>query len=360
MARGDYVSNFCRRTAVIRVSLSNLGSFALHMISARSLSTMAGSDLNYKLEYSSNGAQWSYLYRLDSTNDDHPEMYMSVEVQQRFKNDTTLSDYDRMIIQRLACRRFHIPGNTYWEDYIYWFNNNQTFVCFWLADPRHPLGRRERVINLIASLSFGLAATCSVVLWFYYHQKNFDRVLFHFFGFKVTTGTLTLLSFSGPFHVAFDLGIYFIQACPPCRTGGILANHLPKSHRQCWLWLGAHVAFLITIAALSLAINFTLVRASLAADGTAQNITTIPQYYSFLGLYLAEVIVSNFIAFPIVTFIVFSGVLGCGVIPGIGGRPYQVKKWERMQERKKQKELLKKATGSSGEMAGYHSPIAYV
>ena len=53
-----------------------------------------------------------------------------------------------------------------------------------MADPRHPLGRRERIFNLLSSLAFGLAATCCVILWFYYQgdKRNFDNVAFSVFG----------------------------------------------------------------------------------------------------------------------------------------------------------------------------------
>jgi hypothetical protein len=61
--------------------------------------------------------------------------------------------------------------------------------------------------------------------------------------------------------------------------------------------------------------------------------------------YLLEIVVANFIAFPIGTFTMFSGVLGCcGRIPGLGGRPYQVRKHQRRQQleekRKQQQQLV--------------------
>jgi hypothetical protein len=159
---------------------------------------------------------------------------------------------------------------------------------------------------------------------------------------NVTVGALALLLFSGPLHVIFDLSIYFVQACPPCRVGGFFDNYLPAAHQRCWLWIGAHVAFFITIAALSLAINVMFIRASIAdGDGNDQDITTTPEHYSFLLLYLLEIFVSNFVAFPIGTFTVFSGVLGCGRIPGLGGRPYQVRKHQRMLERQAKLEAKK-------------------
>jgi hypothetical protein len=93
------------------------------------------------------------------------------------------------------------------------FNNNHPFFCFCFADPRHPFGRPERILNLIASLAFGLAATCCVVLYFHNStEHHFDDVAFSVLGYvNVSIGALTLLLFSGPLHVAFDLSIFFVS-----------------------------------------------------------------------------------------------------------------------------------------------------
>ena len=61
--------------------------------------------------------------------------------------------------------------------------------------------------------------------------------------------------------------------------------------------------------------------------------------YAFVGMYCAEVIIANFVIFPICTLTVFSDVLGCcGLVRSIGGRPYQVKKCERIQKRNETKQ----------------------
>jgi hypothetical protein len=127
-----------------------------------------------------------------------PEYYMTSSMIENIQNDTSLSEYDIMVIQRLACRKFHVPGNSFIEDYLFWFRNNHIIFSFCYADPRHPFGKRERVLNLISSLAFGLAATCCVVLYYYYyHSKNaFDTVFFSLFGtINVTAGMVVLFVF---------------------------------------------------------------------------------------------------------------------------------------------------------------------
>lgn len=186
----------------------------------------------------------------------------------------------------------------------------------------------------MASLAFGLAATCSVVLWFHYEEnRTFDNLAFTIplLRYDVSVGMLALLLFSGPLHVVFDLSIYFLQACPPCRVNGLFEQYnFPAWHQQCWLWLGTHVAFLVTVGSMALAVNVALIRASIADDGDGVDITYKVQHYDFMLLYMLEVVVANFVVFPMGTFTVFSGVLGCcGRIPGLGGRPYQVRRHQR-------------------------------
>jgi hypothetical protein len=83
-----------------------------------------------------------------------------------------------------------------------------------------------------------------------------------------------------------------------------------------------------------LAVNVMLIRASVIDDGDDQDITLYWKNYSFLLLYGLEVVVANFIVFPLGTITVFSGVLGCcGRLPGLGGRPYQVGAHQRRKER---------------------------
>ena len=265
------------------------------------------------------------------------QYYTTDSMRERIDQTDNLSDYDKMVIQHLAMRRWHIPGYSYWEDYRSWLGNNHPFLCFCMANPLHPFGKRERIVNLAASLAFGLAAASGVVLYYFYENEDMNEVVFSAYGFDISQGMISLMIIGGPIHVAFDLGVWFLQACPPCRTGGVLTSHLPESQQKCCLWIGAHVAIEITILSLALTVYVVILRASVEDDGDIDGVSTGIDDYAFIASYLMEVLVVNFIMFPLCTFTVFSGVLGCGRIPGIGGRPYQVRKWKRMQAQKKQK-----------------------
>lgn len=47
-------------------------------------------------------------------------LYMTERALTSFDTDESLSEEDKMVIQRLACRKFHMPGRTFWGDYCYW------------------------------------------------------------------------------------------------------------------------------------------------------------------------------------------------------------------------------------------------
>lgn len=53
--------------------------------------------------------------------DEHFEYYISQSMRERMNNDTNLTEEDKRIIQYLALRKFHIPGQTFWQDYRYWY-----------------------------------------------------------------------------------------------------------------------------------------------------------------------------------------------------------------------------------------------
>lgn len=154
-----------------------------------------------KLSRSTNNSDYYNLNNksfgtLDDDDCSHPEYYVSQAFLEKMNNDQTLNEHDKMVIQRLACRKFHIPGQTFWQDYIFWFCNNHPIFCFCFADKRHPFGKGERILNLISTLAFGLAAASCVVLWFQYEERDFNNVLVTLFNsINITSGMVALFVF---------------------------------------------------------------------------------------------------------------------------------------------------------------------
>jgi hypothetical protein len=71
------------------------------------------------------------------------------------------------------------------------------------------------------------------------------------------------------------------------------------------------------------------------------------QEFQFLLGYLVEMVLALFIYYPLGGTILFSGVLGCGKLPLLGGRPREVAAEERRDKRKESRELRSNRTGST-------------
>jgi hypothetical protein len=260
--------------------------------------------------------------------------YVSDDVRKRLEDDSSMPEHDKEIIQRLARRSFHLPGNTFWQDWRSFLCNNHPILGFKFAHPNHPFGFMQRLVNLVASIAFGLAATSIVVLWYYYKGKDMSKVAFTVYKYDMCAGNLSLLVFATGLHVVFDLSIWYIQACPFCRPNGLLAKRLSERQQQFWVYLGYYVALEITVFGLCLAVFVVLLRASVIEEGSSDDDKIIRirqtgiQDYMFVAAILMEFAVTQVIMFPIVAFTLFSGILGCGRIPIIGGRPYQFRKYQ--------------------------------
>jgi hypothetical protein len=268
-------------------------------------------------------------------------VYLDENVRNLIASKPNLTDEEKLIIQRLAMKAFHFPNHSYWEDWYMFLSNNHILLSFFLAHPLHPFGRKERILNLVASLSFGLAATSSIALWYFHHQGDESITYISIFGlFKVTQGLIVSAFFGGFCNVLFDFFIWYLQVCPLCQPGSPLADKLSDRAKNFWLWMGSNLAFIVTAIAICLAIHFIALRASVIDDGNEDGYAENIHCYSFISSFLLEVLVTQAIMFPIVAFTIFSGVLGCFTLPGIGGRPYQKKRTLMRIRRQRQKESV--------------------
>jgi len=233
----------------------------------------------------------------------------------------------KIIVQRLARRCYHLPGNSWCQDWVQWFLNTHPVIGMCCHHPLHPLVMRDRIVCLLASISFGIAETSIVVLMFYYEGEDMDKLMFtvpNFFGESVgiSQGMIALWTLGGAMHSIFDLTIWHITACSCCQTGGCL------SICGCWSWMGGRIAFMITIVTIAVAAVVIIEHATITAreetfpdrDGVVENIVL-----SLVMAYLLQLFLALFIYFPLIGTVMFSGVLGCGRLPLLGGRPREVR-----------------------------------
>jgi hypothetical protein len=242
-------------------------------------------------------------------------------------------------------------------------NNHPVFgIC--CHHPLHPIGACTRIVALAGSFIFGLAMTNCFYL-FYLWNPRFNQFVMYFGGYTLTTGMLLLWTVGGSLHTAYNLLMWHIAACACCRTGG------------CWesnAWcpsFGKHLLRYFVVISLGLAFMIILLRVAITntdavpyddddvdVDSSTRKYQFAPEdewnihvdnahEFQFVLGYLVEMILALFVYYPIGCTILFSGVLGCGKVPLLGGRPAEVAAEER---RHKKNELRLNPTESTLEL----------
>jgi len=155
---------------------------------------------------------------------------------------------------------------------------------------------------------------------------------------------ITLWTVGGALHSIFDLSIWYISACACCQPGGILSAC--GKFRKC----GSYFVVVLVAALVAVACFIVVLRASVvsrkeaSANAEANDPDAKPvdwgyitslNSFSFLLGYLVEFGLALYVWFPLVGTLLFSGVLGFGCLPFLGGRPSEIRK----EERRKLREL---------------------
>jgi hypothetical protein len=247
------------------------------------------------------------------------------------------------VIPLLARRSFHLPGNNLWQDWCQWFGNNHIVFGICLHHRLHPVTWWERILALVASISFGFVATSIVYEMYQTNWATMETKVINLGGqLAITKGMLILWTFGGLCHTIFDLAVWKIMACACCQPGGLFG------HRLCFcnVWFqncGSYCLLPVIFILLSLAIYYALRRASQDEqpqqqqgnngngdfeqqddDDVYEDWQDTP--YFFVVRYCIELLLAWLVYFPTVGTVLFSGVLGChGRLPVLGGRPRDVR-----------------------------------
>ena len=182
----------------------------------------------------------------------------------------------------------------------------------------------------------------------------------------LTTGMLLLWTLGSSIHTTYNLLQWHIAACSCCRAGGMCEN------RACCPSLGKHLLRVLVAVIISMAVLIILTRVAINnseeaarddafARSTNQTLDTSSaaaakeddsihffdddslqlevhdvSEFEFLVGYFVEMILALFVYYPIGGTILFSGCLGCGRIPLLGGRPHEVMVEEKRLARRQQ------------------------
>jgi len=248
----------------------------------------------------------------------------------------------RLQLRRLlAARSAHLPGYSWCADWIQWMRNNHPLLALCCRYKENPVGTGERLIILLGSISFGLAATNLVYLFYkIYDDANGNIIIIstgddsvNSPGFTLTYEMFALWTLGSLIHALIDLLVWHITACGCCMPGACC------SFCGCLRKLGPYIT--ITLCALFFGVASTAVvmRANYEGSGGEGSFFELTQLqlnfrsYSFLLGYFIELVLVYFVYYPIMATIFFSGCLR-PICCCIGGRPKELER-QRAEKRKR-------------------------
>ncbi len=144
---------------------------------------------------------------------------------------------------------------------------------------------------------------------------------------EVDQSLLFLWTVGSPLHSIFDLSIWYLTACACYRPGGIF------SQRPFCQNFGLYLSVLLVVGAVFSATSVVVLRLNANTDNAEVPTDDIVEMtglestrFSFLLAYSFELIFALFVFYFLTSLVFFSGILGCGRIPILGGRPYELRK----------------------------------
>ena len=251
--------------------------------------------------------------------------------------------------------------------------NNHPLLGICCHHRLHPLRLGQRCVILIGSIAFGLAATNTVYLYYIYKDTDMNEALLRIYleggnhlnrgdlkQFEITYGMISLWTFGGILHSLFDVCQWYLTACACCLPTGCFRK---CSRASQWHKSGSYIVLAITAMLLSFATFVVVLRATYDNElrimneeeesnimeairtnvtettQTMANSTTTSngisaaefsenridwnllsriQMFSFMIGYFIELGLVYFLYYPLIGTALFSGVLGCGMLPFIG------------------------------------------
>lgn len=281
--------------------------------------------------------------------------------------------YDHFIRGKLARRAYHLPDNTYCQDYRQYISNCHLIFGLFCYDKRSPVRIKHRILLLFGSLAFGLNITNIMYLWGnqVFHDDEITSAFREWATTKIpsniyngTTATNTILedtiledasarfkvdmgsqltilwTVGAGIHAAFDMALWHMISCGYCSYSSNATNN---NREDCFIfgWTTAISIVMLMIVATSVVLYFRVFPMTddeddIRIDEQLISLTDdvvepaevmgflLSGDFSFILAFIIEFAVSLFIWTPFLMTTLFTGVLGCGRIPCIGGRPREV------------------------------------
>ena len=269
---------------------------------------------------------------------------------------------ENFIKGKLARRAYHLPNNNYCQDYKQYLLNCHLLFGLFCYDKRSPVRMKHRLLILCGSLAFGLNITNIIYLWgnqvdeeitdaftdwartnIYNGTNVTNAIIEDTIGdasdrLKVDIGSqLTILwTVGSAIHAAFDMALWHMISCGYCSYGTNASNR-----QDCLIfgWSTAISIVMLMIIATCVVVYFRVFPLTDESDRLDEQLVSIMDDeiepavvmgfflqgdFSFILAFIIEFLASLFIWTPFLMTTLFTGVLGCGRIPCIGGRPREV------------------------------------
>jgi len=258
-----------------------------------------------------------------------------------------MSRFERdKVIPALAARAFHIPGNeSARSDWVQYVIHNHPVFGLCCHHPLHPVKFGMRLVYLIGSIMCGLAVTNFLWLGMILQEMDSEVTVLQvnttFTGentsVSVTQGMVVLWTIGGSVHVLFDIFVWmFTAGCACCLPGRKWNGFFTK---YCHAIIVVLVVLCTALATLVVVLRAAvegndetyfasvsghpIINGTDSGYGTAQFFSKNKSEYEFLVSYAVELCLALFVYNPVFASVLFSGCLGCGCIPFLGGRPYE-------------------------------------
>lgn len=300
-------------------------------------------------------------------------------IPKQLPHPTTYTDEeteDYFIRGKLARRAFHLPDNTYCQDYKQYITNCHLIFGLFCYDKRSPVKMKHRILILCGSLAFGLNITNIIYLWgnqvFHDEEitsaaKEWVRTNIPEYIYNGTTATNTILedtiledastrlqvdmesqltilwTAGAALHSAFDMALWHMISCGYCSNS--YRSNATNRQQDCLIfgWTTAISIVMLMVIATFVVIYFRVFPLTNESDDgmriEEQMLLSLmddevePEEvigflmqgdFRFIWAFIIECAVSLFIWTPFLMTTLFTGILGCGRIPCIGGRPREV------------------------------------
>jgi hypothetical protein len=256
------------------------------------------------------------------------------------------------VVPALALRSYHLPGNSWCDDWLQYHANNHPVCGICCHDRRHPLNIKMRLWHLLGSIAFGLCVTNFLWLWFFYHQEDDGEpaVIIDLRGFgvqakdnstsmtdgneafpdyntseiEITKSVLLLWTLGSALHALFDNTVWYLSVCVCCLPGRPLHrfNKFKCCGTNCVIFT---VVLFTALATLAVVVRASIEEAESEQDNILERNSTLnasdvtedddidllsihdASAYEFLISYCIELLTAWLVYYPVVGTILFSG-----------------------------------------------------